>query len=88
MPSMEPTAPSLWQRLAGVRPEEAPAILWSMLYVIALFLAYYVLRPIRDELGVAGGGGAANTVSHHALDAQLQIGACVFCHKHPQRRQM
>lgn len=55
MPSMEPTAPSLWQRLAGVRPEEAPAILWSMLYVIALFLAYYVLRPIRDELGVAGG---------------------------------
>jgi len=44
-----------WQRLTGVRPEEAPAVLWSMLYVIALFLAYYVLRPIRDELGVAGG---------------------------------
>jgi len=42
-----------WQRLTGVRPEEAPAVLWSMLYVIALFLAYYVLRPIRDELGVA-----------------------------------
>jgi AAA family ATP:ADP antiporter len=47
--------PSLWQRLTGVRPEETPAVLWSMLYVIALFLAYYVLRPIRDELGVAGG---------------------------------
>lgn len=45
----------LLQRLAGVRPEEAPAVLWSMLYVVALFLAYYVLRPIRDELGVAGG---------------------------------
>ncbi|WP_309475401.1 MFS transporter [Pseudomonas sp. FW305-E2] len=44
-----------WQRLTGVRPEEAPAVMWSMLYVIALFLAYYVLRPIRDELGVAGG---------------------------------
>nr|WP_225540209.1 MULTISPECIES: MFS transporter [Gammaproteobacteria] len=41
--------------MTGVRPEEAPAVLWSMLYVIALFLAYYVLRPIRDELGVAGG---------------------------------
>ncbi|SFA96781.1 NTP/NDP exchange transporter [Azotobacter beijerinckii] len=52
---MQPTVPSLWQRLTGVRPEEAPAVLWSMLYVIALFLAYYVLRPIRDELGVAGG---------------------------------
>ncbi|MGE4338128.1 MAG: MFS transporter, partial [Pigmentiphaga sp.] len=55
MQSIQPTTPSLWQRLAGVRPEEAPAVLWSMLYVIALFLAYYVLRPIRDELGVAGG---------------------------------
>lgn len=44
-----------WQSLADVRPEEAPAVIWSMLYVIALFLAYYVLRPIRDELGVAGG---------------------------------
>ncbi|WP_372380924.1 NTP/NDP exchange transporter [Xanthomonas sp. NCPPB 1754] len=52
---LQSTVASLWQRLAGVRPEEAPAVLWSMLYVIALFLAYYVLRPIRDELGVAGG---------------------------------
>lgn len=43
------------QRLTGVRPEEAPAVMWSLLYVIALFLAYYVLRPIRDELGVASG---------------------------------
>ncbi|HDS1530766.1 TPA: MFS transporter [Stenotrophomonas maltophilia] len=58
MPSIQPSIPSIpprWQRLVGVRPEEAPAVLWSMLYVIALFLAYYVLRPIRDELGVAGG---------------------------------
>ena len=52
---MPVAAPSLWQRLAGVRQEEAPAVLWALLYVIALFLAYYVLRPIRDELGVAGG---------------------------------
>ncbi|MBT2304670.1 MFS transporter [Variovorax paradoxus] len=52
---MQSTTPSVWQRLAGVRPEEAPAVLWSMLYVVALFLPYYVLRPLRDELGVAGG---------------------------------
>jgi len=50
-----PCASSPLQRLMNVRAEEAPAVLWSMLYVIALFLAYYVLRPIRDELGVAGG---------------------------------
>lgn len=47
--------PIFLQRVTGVRPQEARAVLWSMLYVIALFLAYYVLRPIRDEMGVAGG---------------------------------
>lgn len=43
------------QRLTGARREEVPALAWSLLYVIAIFLAYYVLRPIRDELGVGGG---------------------------------
>ena len=45
----------LLRRVIDVRPEEARALAWSWLYVFALFLAYYVLRPIRDELGVAGG---------------------------------
>lgn len=43
------------RRVIDLRPEEAQALAWSWLYVFALFLAYYVLRPIRDELGVAGG---------------------------------
>lgn len=43
------------QRMTGAKPEEVPALAWSLLYVITIFLAYYVLRPIRDELGVAGG---------------------------------
>src|SRR5271165_6674777 len=42
-------------RMLGVRPAEVCALAWAWLYVFALFLAYYVLRPIRDELGVAGG---------------------------------
>ncbi len=42
-------------RVIDIRPGEARALAWSWLYVFALFLAYYVLRPIRDELGVAGG---------------------------------
>lgn len=45
----------LTQRLLGIRPEEAPTVAWSFLYVCVLFLTYYVLRPIRDELGVASG---------------------------------
>jgi len=38
-----------------VRLEERRAVGWALLYVGALFLSYYVLRPIRDEMGVAGG---------------------------------
>ncbi|ORM72186.1 MFS transporter [Pantoea rwandensis] len=34
---------------------EGAALAWSWLYIFALFLAYYILRPIREELGVAGG---------------------------------
>lgn len=46
---------ALLRRFIDLRPAEARALAWSWLYVFALFLAYYVLRPIRDELGVAGG---------------------------------
>ncbi|WP_430309369.1 NTP/NDP exchange transporter [Pseudomonas sp. PONIH3] len=45
----------LVSRLAGIRPDEQAAVAWSLIYIVALFLAYYVLRPIRDELGVAAG---------------------------------
>lgn len=46
---------TFWQNKLGIRSEEANALLWAWLYIFALFLAYYVMRPIRDELGVAGG---------------------------------
>ncbi len=42
-------------RFINVRPDEVRMLAWSWLYIFALFLAYYVLRPIRDQLGVAGG---------------------------------
>lgn len=47
--------PAFFERWTRIRPKESIAVLWSMLYIISLFLAYYVLRPIRDEMGVAGG---------------------------------
>src|SRR5689334_21906936 len=43
------------QPIVETRPGEARALFWSWLYDFALFLAYYVFRPIRDERGVAGG---------------------------------
>jgi len=38
-----------------VAPQELPQVLWSLLYVLSLFWAWYLLRPIRDEMGIAGG---------------------------------
>jgi ATP:ADP antiporter, AAA family len=43
-------------RLAiDIRPDEVAALLWSCLYVFAVLSAYYVIRPIRDDMGVQGG---------------------------------
>jgi AAA family ATP:ADP antiporter len=42
-------------RAAAVRPEELRALLWSFAYFFCLLAGYYVLRPLRDEMGVAGG---------------------------------
>jgi len=37
------------------RPGEIRALLWSFAYFFCLLAGYYVLRPLRDEMGVAGG---------------------------------
>jgi AAA family ATP:ADP antiporter len=43
------------QRLVDVRHEEKSALLWSFAYFFCLLAAYYILRPLRDEMGIAGG---------------------------------
>ena len=43
------------QRLVDVRAHELAAVAWSWLFFFAVLSAYYVIRPIRDEMGVAGG---------------------------------
>ncbi|KQO67058.1 MFS transporter [Methylobacterium sp. Leaf89] len=42
-------------RLVDMRPGEAPALAWSWAYIFSILAAYYVLRPIRDQMGLAGG---------------------------------
>ena len=42
-------------RIIDVRHEELPALLWCWLYIFAVLSSYYIMRPIRDEMGVAGG---------------------------------
>jgi AAA family ATP:ADP antiporter len=43
------------KRFAVLREGEAHAVAWSFAYFFCLLAAYYVLRPIRDEMGIAGG---------------------------------
>src|ERR1700688_297499 len=45
----------LLRRVIDVRPEEAQVLLWCWLYIFAVLSSYYIMRPIRDEMGVAGG---------------------------------
>ena len=34
---------------------EGRALFWSFSYFFALLCSYYIVRPLRDEMGVAGG---------------------------------
>ena len=43
------------QRFARVEPAEIRAVLWSFSYFFALLCSYYIVRPMRDEMGIAGG---------------------------------
>jgi AAA family ATP:ADP antiporter len=45
----------LLNRIVDVRPRELPALLWSWAYIFTVLSSYYVMRPIRDQMGVAGG---------------------------------
>src|SRR5215210_5938171 len=45
----------LLHRVMAARPDELRAALWSFAYFFCLLAAYYVLRPLRDEMGIAGG---------------------------------
>ncbi|MCC6533280.1 MAG: MFS transporter [Burkholderiales bacterium] len=45
----------LLSRIVDVRPREIATLVWSWGYIFALLSSYYVMRPIRDQMGVAGG---------------------------------
>ena len=49
------TAYRVIRRLIDVQPAELRALAWAWLYIFSVLFSYYILRPIRDEMGVAGG---------------------------------
>jgi ATP:ADP antiporter, AAA family len=51
----ESMASRLLSRMVAIQPGEGRHVAWSFLYLFSVFSAYYVIRPIRDEAGIAGG---------------------------------
>jgi ATP:ADP antiporter, AAA family len=45
----------LLNKIIDVGPSEIPALAWCWLFIFSLLSSYYILRPIRDQMGVAGG---------------------------------
>lgn len=43
------------RRLAFAREDETEALAWSSLLCFLVFAGWYVLRPLREEMGIAGG---------------------------------
>jgi AAA family ATP:ADP antiporter len=53
--SATPGATGLLDRLVSAKRGEMPALVAAFAYNFLLFTAYYILRPLRDSMGVAGG---------------------------------
>ena len=43
---------SLLLKKTRAQPHELDAVLWAFVYFFALLAGYYVLRPLRDEMGM------------------------------------
>ena len=46
---------SVLLKTVQVEPGEGQALLWSFSYFFALLCSYYIIRPMRDEMGILGG---------------------------------
>lgn len=47
--------PASLTRLLKLERHEAAAVGWAFAYFFLLLASYYILRPLRDEMGIAGG---------------------------------
>jgi ATP:ADP antiporter, AAA family len=43
------------RRVVRIEPGEGVALAWSFAYFFCLLCGYYILRPLRDEMGIQGG---------------------------------
>lgn len=60
-------------RLLRLEPGEFAPVAWSFAYFFCLLSGYYVLRPVRDEMGIQGGVDALAWVFSATFVAMLAV---------------
>jgi ATP:ADP antiporter, AAA family len=80
--------PSVLQSLAGIRPGERKVLALSALYFFLVMASYFILRPIRDQMGVAGGVDNLAWLFSGTLAAMLLVNPLfsLLVSKLPRRR--
>lgn len=73
MPDSRP--PSLLRRVVDVAPGEGVSLAWSGLWFFAVLAGAFVLRPLRDQLGLAGGADQYPWLFTGTLVAMLGVNA-------------
>ena len=58
-----------WSRLVRVKPGEGRALLLAGSYFFFLMLGYYLLRPLRESMGIAR--GADKLPNAHKLSSEV-----------------
>ena len=53
--------------------KEGAAFVWSFLYFFSLLTAYFILRPIRDAMGIAGGTGSLAYLFSYTFIVMLAV---------------
>jgi len=46
---------SILQKTVQIKPGEGRAVFWSFSYFFSILCSYYIVRPMRDEMGILGG---------------------------------
>ena len=60
--------------MVEVRDDEIGALLWSCLFVFSLLAGNYLIRPVRDEMGIAGGTANLPALFAGTFAAMLALG--------------
>ncbi len=76
------------KRIVTINDDETQPLLWSFAYFFCLLCSYYIVRPVRDEMGIQGGVGNLSWVFTGTFVAMLAavpiFGAAVA--RFPRRR--